>query len=64
MFPVLGHSEIGPYRYAVYPVKLSRAPAELRRGGLLWGEHNDFVSGEALVLRAAALAELHDRAVI
>ena len=39
---------MGVHRYDGYPVELSRTPAELRRGGPLWREHNECVFGEVL----------------
>ncbi len=58
VFPVLDHPEMGERKYDGYPVKLSRTPARLRRGGPLWKENNNYVFGELLGLSKEEIDKL------
>jgi benzylsuccinate CoA-transferase BbsF subunit len=64
MFPVLPHPVLGERMYENYPVRLSRTPAQMKRGAPLWGEHNQAVYGELLGLSDAEIAQLAADGVI
>ena len=61
---VLDHPEVGQSRYEGYPVKFSRTPARMDRGGPLWGEHNQHVYGHILGLSDEEIARLAAESVI
>ena len=64
VFPVLRHPEAGEGKHEGYPVKLSRTPAQLRRHGPTWGEHNGYVFGQILGLSTQEMRELQQEGVI
>ena len=49
-YQVLDHPEMGPHSYEYPPFRLSRTPAEIKRGSPCLGEHNEFVLKELLTL--------------
>ncbi|MDD5095065.1 MAG: CoA transferase [Dehalococcoidia bacterium] len=63
-FVEVEHPFIGRQTVAAPPWKLSRTPAEITRHGPLFGEHNQYVFGELLRMKAAEIERLVKEQVI
>ena len=64
LWPVVTHSAIGDVRVDGLPVKMSRTPWRIERGGPCLGEHNDHVLTHLLGLSASEIEALRAERVI
>ena len=55
---------MGRVRVEGMPMKLSKTPAEIKKGAPVLGEDNDFFYDEILMLDKTEQRELHDKGVI
>jgi crotonobetainyl-CoA:carnitine CoA-transferase CaiB-like acyl-CoA transferase len=63
-FPVLEHPVVGRHRVDGMPAKMSRTPAEFKRGGPLMGQDNDYVFGELLGMPLEKVRRLEEEQVL
>jgi len=63
-YPVLEHPVVGTHRVDGMPAKLSRTPAEFKRGGPLMGEDNDYVFGELLGMPLPEVRKLEEAQIL
>ena len=64
LFPEVRHPKMGKVRVDGMPVKLSRTPARIQRGGPTLGQHNAQVFGDVLGMDESTVADLTERGVI
>lgn len=64
LWPEVEHSAMGRVRVDGLPVRFSRTPQEIRRGGPCLGEHTEQVLGELLGIGAAEVAALRAEGVV
>ena len=63
-FPVLEHPVVGTHRVDGMPARMSRTPAEFKRGGPLMGQDNDYVFGELLGMPLERVRRLEEEQVL
>ena len=64
LFPEVRHPKMGKVRVDGMPVKLSRTPARIERGGPTLGQHNAQIFGDVLGMDESTIADLTERGVI
>ena len=64
LFPEATHSKMGTVRVDGLPVRFSRTPWHIERGGPCLGEHNERVFGDLLGLSSSELDDLREEGVI
>ena len=64
LWPTVHHSKMGDVRVDGLPVRFSRTPHSITRGGPCVGEHTDLVLGRLLGIGSDELASLRDEGVI
>ena len=64
LWPTVHHSKMGDVRVDGLPVRFSRTPHSIARGGPCVGEHTDLVLGRLLGIGSDELASLRDEGVI
>jgi crotonobetainyl-CoA:carnitine CoA-transferase CaiB-like acyl-CoA transferase len=63
-YPVLEHPVVGTHRVDGMPAKLSRTPAQFRRGGPLMGQDNEYVFGQLLGMSVEEIRSLEAEQVL
>ena len=64
LFSEVEHPKMGSVRVDGMPVKLSRTPARIERGGPTLGQHNAQVFGDVLGMDESTIAEMTEQGVI
>ena len=64
LFSEVEHPKMGRVRVDGMPVKLSRTPARIERGGPTLGQHNAQVFGDVLGMDESTIAEMTEQGVI
>ena len=64
LWPEVEHSAMGKVRVDGLPVRFSRTPQKIRRGGPCLGEHTEKVLGELLGIGAEEVAALRAEGVV